>query len=173
MKQIPLAPNYTIDETQTVRNSKGDPVKVDSQGRVALWSPEEKKAIKYGLEELWSSVYGEPAPLDNLWDMEEAPAPLITPGAVPPVPEEWAAKRTPNKEEVIHAICKYLQEGHKIRIVRELVLRDFPYATFSQSLVADIKGGWLHHSIVKQYGIKPQHRGMKKKVEAAHEVSAT
>lgn len=167
MKNILVAPNYTIDENRVVRNSKGKEVAVKN-GKVTLWSTEEKKGITYELDKLWAEVYETPEFHENLEDDNpwETPEKIVEEAMGPPAPpldEAWAARRSRTPIEAVHAICQYIQAGHKARVVRELVMKDFPCCNFSTSLVADIKGGWLHHDIVKQYGIKPQHRSLKKK----------
>lgn len=180
MKSIPVAPNYTIDENKIVRNSKGKEV-ATKNGKVTLWSTEEKKGISYELSKLWAEVYDLPVPLDEVeeapefyenplpespWETPEEAFELPVGPPIGPLDPAWSAKRSKTPVEAVHAICKYIQAGHKARIVRELVMKDFPCCNFSTSLVADIKGGWLHHDIVKQYGIKPQHRSLKKKESA-------
>lgn len=166
MLPIPNFLAYTIDAESIVRNSKGDIVKVDSKGRVALWSAVDKKSIKFLVSDLFAQTHGalvNPEFGVNPWETEPAEAIEVTIRPVAPLDEAWTAKRSKISIEAIHAICRHLQAGHKARVVKELVLMEFPEVYFSRSLVADIKGGWLHHDIVRQYGIKPQHRGMNKK----------
>jgi hypothetical protein len=190
---VPYYPSYTFSEDFTqIFNSKGKPVKIENDGSLKLWDTLAKKSVKLKLEDLVKAaqsqeqqavqleqlvqeaeVYEEPM---DLWggpvEPHEEP-PLSAPA--PPLDEAWdepiekPKARGKVSEEAVHRICQMALDGHSTPTIVAAVKAEFPDLNFSRSLVADTRSGWLHHSIGKQYGIKPKHRSLKK---ITHEATA-
>jgi hypothetical protein len=119
-----------------------------------------------------AKAYPEAKPFDepvDLWATPEEVHPKEELGPLPPLDDAWDGPVLPQKkargkanEEVIHRICGLVRDGYKTPNILSVINTDFPDVKISKSLIADVRNGWLHHSIVKQYGIKPQHRSLKK-----------
>lgn len=80
-----------------------------------------------------------------------------------------ARPKTP--ESVLRAIFEAIVRGEKPKAVVKEIQAAHDYLV-SASLVADMKGGWAHGELGKEYGITPKTRAPKSKVKVEEEVAA-